>query len=292
MFVSAQFRCPNERIVDLAIFEPMFAAAAYACVPLTLMEYYTITTSARVGQERPISTPENLVRLWNRKTTVKLLLASSRRMDDGPYASVGFGRSDRPGGEVPPTAGEVEWLRSVTAEEQANFLLGVKRAFVLANGWSGHLHATTESAFASAELGFTATSRWRPFPEEGYEGSSDAAAIKRWYAWKHPEDTNDRVQMLGPARSRIGPRLRGTYWGTLLGPTLVAELGGLSRITREAPVAVAESLSNGGAYLQLTPTPEPITTDTMQRGLLELERFLEPVLVPTPLYWAQRHTKA
>ncbi|WP_439643470.1 hypothetical protein [Gemmatimonas sp.] len=56
-------------------------------------------------------------------------------------------------------------------------------------------------------------------------------------------------------------------------------------------MVVAEPLGNGGAYLQLTPTPEPITTVTMQRGLLELERFLEPVLVPTPLYWATRNAK-
>lgn len=199
-----------------------------------------------------------------------------------------FGRSDRPGGEVPPTAGEVGWLRSVTGEEHANFLLGVKRAFVLADGWSGHLHAATDEILATAELGFTGMSRWRPFPDEGVDGARDAETIKRWYEWRHPENTNDRIEILRSVRSHIGPRVRGTYWGTLLGPALVAELGGIARIIREAPVVVAEPLGNGGAYLQLTPTPEPITTVTMQRGLLELERFLEPVLVPTPLFWATR----
>ncbi|WP_353269514.1 hypothetical protein [Gemmatimonas sp.] len=94
-----------------------------------------------------------------------LHLLSSPRSDQGPFASVYFGRSDRPGGEVPPTAGEVGWLRSVTGEEHANFLLGVKRAFVLADGWSGHLHAATDEILATAELGFTGMSRWRPFPD-------------------------------------------------------------------------------------------------------------------------------
>jgi hypothetical protein len=96
------------------------------------------------------------------------------------------------------------------------------------------------------------------------------------------------VELVRTVRSRVGPRVRGTYWGTLLGPALVEELGGLAGLIRDAPVVVAEPLGNGGAYLQLTPTPEPITTETMQRGLLALERFLQPVLVPTPPYWATR----
>ena len=143
MWVGAQFRCANEKIVDLGVFESMLAAMAYACGPLTLTDYFTCTTSG-IGQQRSVSTPENLIRLWNRKTTVALHLQSSRRMDDGPYASVFFGRSDRPGGEVPPTSGEVTLYRTVSGDEHANFLLGLKRAFVLADGWSGHVHATTE----------------------------------------------------------------------------------------------------------------------------------------------------
>ena len=288
MWVGTQFRCANEKIVDLGVFESMLAAMAYACGPLTLTDYFTCTTSG-IGQQRSVSTPENLVRLWNRKTTVELHLQSSRRMDDGPYASVFFGRSDRPGGEVPPTSGEVTLYRTVSGDEHANFLLGLKRAFVLADGWSGHVHATTEGAFAYGETGFNSMRPWRRWDEDLPEiPLSERGKRSIFDRPPHAEDTNDRVELVRTVRSRVGPRVRGTYWGTLLGPALVEELGGLAGLIRDAPVVVAEPLGNGGAYLQLTPTPEPITTETMQRGLLALERFLQPVLVPTPPYWATR----
>jgi hypothetical protein len=69
---------------------------------------------------------------------------------------------------------------------------------------------------------------------------------------------------------------------------MVEELGGAERIMREAPVHSVESFGDSALYLQLTREPEPITTPAMQTGLIALEQFLQPVLVPLPPYWATR----
>jgi hypothetical protein len=157
------------------------------------------------------------------------------------------------------------------------FLSGLKQLYALIDAPSGYVHVSTDHVLAMGELDFQPMSVLRP------DGLLNQ---------KHSEDTNDRIRQLAQVRSLVGPRLRGTYWGTFLGREMVAELGGAERITREAPVHLVESFGDGALYLQLTPEPEPITTPAMQTGLLALEQFLQPVLVPLPLYWATRAGKA
>jgi hypothetical protein len=172
----------------------------------------------------------------------------------------------------------------VTASQTDAFIHALRALFELLDSPCGYLHVSTDDGLALAERGFQAIMGRRPT-----ETAQDHAGS---IYYTHPEDTNDRVEQLARVRSLVGSRLRGTYWGTFLGRDMVDELGGAERITREAPVHLVEPFGDGALYLQLTPEPEPITTPAMQTGLLALEQFLLPVLVPLPPYWATRAAKA
>ncbi|WP_396213868.1 type VI immunity family protein [Gemmatimonas sp.] len=164
----------------------------------------------------------------------------------------------------------------------------MRALFKLLDAPCGYLHVSTDHGLALSELGFERIMGRRPPEDTQPDGARAQDVGGSVIRYNHPEDTNDRVEQLAEIRSLVGPRLRGTYWGTFLGREMVDELGGAERITREAPVHLVESFGDGALYLQLTPVPEPITTPAMQTGLIALEQFLQPVLVPLPPYWATR----
>ncbi|WP_434479243.1 type VI immunity family protein [Gemmatimonas sp.] len=231
-------------------------------------------------------------RLYRRTTETLYLTSQDPDAPKGtePYATVMLGR--------PPKTVEDRVLQTVSFErtlqpsETTAFITGLKRVFSLVDAPSGYVHVTTDSMLAASEVGFQAMAPLFPLPPSRADGTVDSAAAREWLARKHAESTNDRVQKLAYVHELVGPRLRGTYWGTFLGREMVAELGGAERITREAPVHLVAPFGDGALYLQLTPSPETITTPAMQTGLLALEQFLRPVLVPLPLYWATRAAEA
>lgn len=294
LYASAMFASRNPALAEKSQFGALLRAAESACAPLPLPYYFTCTTSGGVSRGKQIEQREELLRPWLRSTTCELHNTS---LD--PYAHTGWEVSAqvtflrnpvsyrRP--SVENFLQSVSLSRSIGPGDTARLLGGVKELFRLLDAPSGYIHVATDQTLVQGELGFTSMGPARPLLERKADGAAGPAVDLDWLNWKHPEDTNDRIEQLALVRSQVGPRLRGTYWGTFLGRELVDELGGESRIAREAPVAVVESLDGGGMYLQLTPSPEPITTPVMQRGLVALERFLEPVLVPTPLYFATRN---
>jgi hypothetical protein len=272
-------------------------AIAEVCDPYTLSSYFLISTAGRFSRPKALEDLRDIETLWLRRTTSELHLTSaSSNQSSGsePSAAVRICRYPVPY-ERGGSENFLRWVafdRSITASEIYPILRGLKAMLVELDAPSSYVHVSTDRSLVQSELGFQPISTHRPPPVRRSNGSVDAQAAQEWLNWKHPEDTNDRVRELAQVRSLVGPRLRGTYWGTFLGREMVDELGGAERVRREAPVHLVESFGDGALYLQLTPEPEPITTPAMQTGLLALEQFLLPVLVPLPPYWATRAAKA
>lgn len=297
LFASAMFNCRNSHLAESMSLTALLDAIAAAAAPARLTHSFTVTTSGGVGRGKPLQGHNEIARRLYRRTTEELCLVSQdpdAPVRTDPYAAVSLGRSPKPS----ERQDEDRMLRTVSFErmlkpsDTAAFLAGLKLAFSLVDAPSGYVHVTTDVMLAASELGFQAMAPHRPPPTTRPDGTPFPDSSRARLEWKHAEDTNDRVRQLENVRSAIGARLRGTYWATLLGREMVAELGGAERIIREAPVHSVESFGDGALYLQLTPEPEPITTPAMQTGLLALEQFLRPVLVPLPLYWATRAAEA
>ena len=297
LFVSTSLKFGHPPSSDFATFTALLDAISAAVAPMQLTHSYTLTTSGSVGRGTPLPETKQTHSKLYRRTTATLALLSQN--PDTPvqrdaYASVDLERYAASSDEKNvnrPLEG-VSFNRTLRSNETRRYITALQRVFSLLNAPSGYVHATSEWTFAVSETGFVAVSPTRPEPPSRPDGTWDPDVARAWLMWKHEEDTNERVRAVADVRSQVGPRLRGTYWGTFLGREMVAELGGAERITREAPVHLVESFGDGALYLQLTPSPEPITTPAMHTGLLALEQFLQPVLVPLPLYWATRAAEA
>lgn len=292
MFVSTMIHSRSPSVAMTSEIEALLSAIDRASNPLRLRNYITVSTSDHVSRGKAFQSHAELARVWARTTTRELLLIASEPNEvvagDVPYAQASLRRSlpefRQTGTSIVPPG--IALLRTATTDNA--YLAAAKELFLQLDAPSGYVHASSVRSFAAAELGYLAMTPFRPPPPPRSDGSHDLEAGRAWLNWKHEEDTNDRVRQAESVQSQIGARLRGTYWGTLLGREMVEELGGQDHIKQHAPVVLAESLGNGGMYLQLTATPEPITTPDMQRGLIALEQFLVPVLAPMPLYFAAR----
>jgi hypothetical protein len=293
VFVGAVIQCQNPHLADDTHFAAVLDALAAVCEPYSLASYFAVSTSGGFSRPKPLQDFRVIEKLWPRSTTGELHLSSADAdPSNGSEASASIGLFRHP---APYERGSSEnflrWValdRAVTERDVGPFLSGLKSMFVQLHAPSAYIHASTDRSLVQSELGYQPISTHRPPPARRLDGSVDAQAAQEWLNWKHSEDTNDRVSQLAQVRSLVGPRLRGTYWGTFLGREMVEELGGAERIMREAPVHSVESFGDSALYLQLTREPEPITTPAMQTGLIALEQFLQPVLVPLPPYWATR----
>lgn len=297
LFVGAVVTCRNPHVAEGAGISAVLNTIAEVCDPYTLSSYFVISTSGRFSRPKMIEDVRGLGTLWLRSTTSELHLSSAgvnplHGLE--PSAAARICRDP-----VPYKKGSSEnVLRSVALDRLTTVtgigavVRGLKALFIQLDAPSAYAHVSSDRSLVQGELGFQPISTYRPPPARRSDGSVDTQAAQEWLNWKHIEDTNDRVRELAHVRSLVGSRLRGTYWGTFLGREMVAELGGAERILREAPVHLVEPFGEGALYLQLTPEPEPITTPAMQTGLLALEQFLQPVLVPLPPYWATRAAKA
>lgn len=289
LYASAMFANRNPRLASQSKTGELLRALEECCFPHRLASCFTATTSGGLSRSKAIADYEQLERAWLRSTTAELHLASE---DVGGRANLeALARASLERYPVPYVRASSEnYLqrvtlhRSVAATETVAFIDALRALFQLLDAPCGYLHVSTDLGLAQAELGFQPIMGRRPT-----ETAQDHAGS---IYYTHPEDTNDRVEQLARVRSLVGSRLRGTYWGTFLGREMVEELGGAKRVMSEAPVHLVEPFGDGALYLQLTPEPEPITTPAMQTGLLALEQFLQPVLVPLPPYWATRAAKA
>jgi hypothetical protein len=90
------------------------------------------------------------------------------------------------------------------------------------------------------------------------------------------EELLGREAQLG--RQEADRRLRGFYWGNLLGRRHVEALGGEEEVERNAPCqivrTVADSAGNALLYLQVTESPD----DVSREQLRALKKFLAPVV--------------
>jgi hypothetical protein len=102
------------------------------------------------------------------------------------------------------------------------------------------------------------------------------------------EHTIDRLTLVDPHRDLLGEKIMGAHWGVFLGATLVEQLGGRERITREAPVHRVRVLDHGAVLLQLTPTPAPLFAPDMLAALPAFEAYLEPISIPIGPYFRRK----
>ncbi len=289
LYGSAVFASRNPQLATESKTSELLDCIEACCLPHRMASFFTVTPSGGMSRSKAIEGHEQLERAWLRSTTSELHLATEPPGGRSNLESLAWASLQRH--HVPYVRTRAEnYLqratlhRSMAATETVAFIDALRALFQLLDAPCGYLHVSTDPGLAQAELGFQPIMGRRPT-----ETAQDHAGS---IYYTHPEDTNDRVEQLARVRSLVGSRLRGTYWGTFLGREMVDELGGADRVRREAPVHLVEPFGNGALYLQLTPEPEPITTPAMQTGLLALEQFLQPVLVPLPPYWATRAAKA
>jgi hypothetical protein len=297
MYASAVFASRDSRLASDSKTGVLLDCVASCCSPHRLASFFTVTGSGGMSPSKVIDEHEQLERTWLRSTTAELHLASNAAGQRANLEAFAWATLERH--PVPYVrAGGENYLqratlhRSLAATETDAFIVALRALFKLLDAPCGYLHVSTDHGLALSELGFERIMGRRPPESTQPDGHRTPDASGSIIRYNHPEDTNDRVEQLAEIRSLVGPHLRGTYWGTFLGREMVDELGGAERITREAPVHLIEPFGDGALYLQLTPEPEPITTPAMQTGLLALEQFLQPVLVPLPPYWATRAAKA
>lgn len=86
--------------------------------------------------------------------------------------------------------------------------------------------------------------------------------------------------------------VRGAFWANFLNPTQVGLLGGISRITREAPCSIKEELGSDRVVLQVGPSPRTADELSAARDYQRLRAFLKPILLETPEEWGRVHTEA
>lgn len=297
MYASAVFASRNSRLASESQTSVLLDCVETCCAPHRLASFFTVTASGGMSRSKTIDDHEQLERTWLRSTTAEVHLASNAAGQRANLEAFAWATLERH--PVPYVrAGGENYLqraalhRSLAATETDSFINALRALFELLDAPCGYLHLSTDHGLALSELGFERIMGRRPPEASQSDGARTTDVGGSVIRYSHPEDTNDRVEQLAEVRSLVGGRLRGTYWGTFLGREMVDELGGAERITREAPVHLVEPFGDGALYLQLTPSPEPITTPAMQAGLLALEQFLQPVLVPLPLYWATRAAKA
>lgn len=90
-------------------------------------------------------------------------------------------------------------------------------------------------------------------------------------------EQSDHISDLMYWRPRWGDLIRGPAWGTFLGATHVATLGGIPIIERESGARVV-ALRSGGAFLQATPIDAPLCEGRDDGALKHLTAFLAPVM--------------
>lgn len=285
MYASAVFASRNTRLASESMTGELLECVRACGTPHGLASFFTLTASGGFSKSKVIEDRQQLVRAWLRSTTADLHVASQAAGELANIEAFAWASLQRHPIPFARANGEnylqrVTLHRSLAATETDAFTGALRTLFELLDAPCGYLHVSTDQGLAQSEIGFQPIMGRRPT-----ETAQDHAGS---IYYTHPEDTNDRVDQLAQVRTLVGRRLRGTYWGTYLGREMIEELGGAERIMREAPVHLVEPFGDGALYLQLTPSPEPITTPAMQSGLLALEQFLQPVLVPLPLYWTTR----
>jgi hypothetical protein len=182
------------------------------------------------------------------------------------YASIGFARPERGGDELR----EAAVLRSISTpvSEAEAFVERMVALFARHSGAQcGFVHAASNFDYLQIET------RLRPgnpmIPET-------------------IEHTVDRFTLIHPHRDLLGEKIMGAHWGVFLGATLVEQLGGRERITREAPVHRVRVLDHGAVLLQLTPTPAPLFAPDMLAALPAFEAYLEPISIPIGPYFRRK----
>jgi hypothetical protein len=182
------------------------------------------------------------------------------------YASIGFARPERGGDELREAA-VLRYISTPVSEAEA-FVERMVALFARHSGAQcGFVHAASNFDYLQIET------RLRPgnpmIPET-------------------IEHTVDRFTLIHPHRDLLGEKIMGAHWGVFLGATLVEQLGGRERITREAPVHRVRVLENGAVLLQLTPTPAPLFAPDMLAALPAFEAYLEPISIPIGPYFRRK----
>ena len=234
--------------------------------PGALAYYYTLRKEA-VSRRREFRGASTLARVLRRADVmgVGLTVEDSRIPMDGvcDAADAVLTLAD---GEEGRGARSLSLFRFVPENSNAlaAYLAAAHSLLPHLRGVSGHLHVSHDMSYVFSEAS--------DIPSEPYE--------PRWPT----EATHGRIRQLAAYREQCDTRVFGAYWGTLLSANLVDTLGGVRRVQSEAPVAHTEVLDGGAMYLQVTDSPEPITTPAMKDALPRLEAYLEPVSVPVSYF--------
>ena len=83
--------------------------------------------------------------------------------------------------------------------------------------------------------------------------------------------------------------VRGAFWANFLNPTHVEQLGGVSRIIREAPCRIKEELRSDTMLLQVDTSPRVVDLPGAAEQYQRLRTFLKPILLETAEDWGRVH---
>lgn len=83
--------------------------------------------------------------------------------------------------------------------------------------------------------------------------------------------------------------VRGVFWANFLNQTHVEELGGASRVIREAPCRIREEIGSNAMLLQVARSPRVADLPGAAEQYQRLRRFLNPILLETAEDWGRVH---
>ena len=270
LYLGAEIRLGAPVAPDLVAWRDILRLLDEASTPGPLGMYFTVRNE-RVAGYREFRGLDALIRILKRPGLVRLGLSAAGA------------RTSLPVEQVPDFA---EAMFCFMPDQNRNELCAISTSRRLpANG--EFLASTLAALVAVFERCIDATGHIHVSNDAAYVRNETTALYSRYSKPRYPgEATDARSEQLKPYRAANDPRVFGAYWGTFLNAEQVEALGGVRQVLATAPVAHTEVLDGGAMYLQLTDTPEPITTPRMRAALPLLEAYLAPISVPVRYFTA------
>ena len=265
---------------DLALgshFAELLAEGITAVRPQTFSHYFPVSATGHPRGSRLLKDVRRLEKDWPANgDELMVLITQHGRLPvvfDEPYADFAFSRSlDKTAAAAQAFLNELSLgcTEYFTAEREVILLGHLSSLFERCSGRYAIVHASSCDLLLRSEVAILRGNPVGYLPEE--------------YIF-------DRSVRLRAYRPRFGEIIAGANWGVMIDRALVDQLGGISRVQREAPVYRVTELAAGAVFIQATARPMPLTDLELQRVLPEFEAYLEPISAPIGPYFRTRYAK-
>lgn len=267
----------SHNLAEAQHFTELLAEGITAVRPQAYSHFAYVDSKGKASSSRVLKDIRLLELDWRAKENrMTGLLTQHGRMlvdPDEPYAEFAFSRS--------LAAAETHahhfldqlslgFTDFFTPSSEASFISRLSSLFERCVGRYGIVHSASCDLLLRSEVGLVRGNPAGYLPEE--------------YIF-------DRSERLSFHRARFGEIIAGANWGVMIDRVLVDQLGGLSRVQREAPVYRVTELAAGAVFMQATARPMPLTDLELQRVLPEFEAYLEPISAPIGPYFRTRYAK-